>query len=928
MSFLIGEKRIRIGLYSAVLASFMAMYGCATPTGGMKGEEPPKKEEKATDAKRQAKISVESVNVVGDGGTVLISTTGSVKYTVFKLSDPSRLVIDMPGVNIGKVLPSVKIDNKFLREITSVSYGGENQIGRIILGLKNGTDYEVKSGENSIMVKLAATGAQGPAVAAASAAPKEAPAAAQTAAAKKAANVTDLNVKQAANLTTVTVSSDGVIGNYNSFELDDPSRVIIDVWGVTNTTGKESLNINDKFVKVMRVGGHDDKMRLVFDSASKDLPPYLVKKEGNSLVVSFGPGVLAEKETTKAAKADLKESGAKPDAAGAAVKEAPAAAVALPPAPVVAAAVAVPAKAAPVKTETPVAAAEQKAVAPKGAEINDIAYRKVNGGKGRLTIVSSVKPAYTVQKTADEKAVIIDLKDVSIREDLVRTLDATKLGTPVAAISSFQESDKPKVVRVLVKLGAQASSDVKEVNGTITIDFLPAELAPAKPRKEEAAAPQFTGKAIDLDMVDANVSDVLRLIAEVSNLNIIASDDVRGTISLRLKNVPWDQAFDIILRAKSLDKIQEGNVVRVAPADKIRQEKESVLSAKKAQEKLEDLVTKEYAVSYAVAADLETLVKSVLTERGRTANDKRTNTLIITDIQSAVDRAIDFARKRDTPTPQVLIEARIVEAHTSFLRDIGIQWGVDYATGGKTSTTTFGSSTTAGQTPPLFSSGVTNGTSNPIFTKNTAGGGQGSQNFAVNLPASGSIGPLGALGFVVGKAGPNPLLLDLRLSAGEQEGQVRTISRPRVVTLDNKEAKIQQGESIPFSTTSASGTSTTFVDANLSLTVMPHITPDGSVSMKIKASKNAPGTFRTASGEPSIDKKESETEVLVKDGETTVIGGIVVSSKSETYNGIPLLMDIPIIGWIFKSQSINDDQKELLIFITPTIVKEKEKIPG
>jgi type IV pilus assembly protein PilQ len=302
----------------------------------------------------------------------------------------------------------------------------------------------------------------------------------------------------------------------------------------------------------------------------------------------------------------------------------------------------------------------------------------------------------------------------------------------------------------------------------------------------------------------------------------------------------------------------------------------------------------------------------VLSTRGSVTSEARTNTLIIKDTKQGIDSAIDLITRLDTPIPQVLIEARIVEASTSFARDLGIQWGADYqASGGEYNTDAFGASTTSGQTPPAT------GTAPAFATRHGAG------SYAVDLPAAGTAGTLGALGFVLGRAGSNPLILDLRLSAGESEGRLRTISRPRIITMDNKEAKIEQGESIPFETTSAAGTVTKFIDANLSLTVTPHITPDGSVLMKIKASRNSIGTFRSASGEPSINKKETSTEVLVRDGETTVIGGIIVSDTSDTEKGIPLLKDIPLLGWLFKSKSLSDSQTELLIFITPTILKDK-----
>ncbi|MBI2399816.1 MAG: type IV pilus secretin PilQ [Deltaproteobacteria bacterium] len=353
-------------------------------------------------------------------------------------------------------------------------------------------------------------------------------------------------------------------------------------------------------------------------------------------------------------------------------------------------------------------------------------------------------------------------------------------------------------------------------------------------------------------------------------------------------------------------------IIRVAPALRVRQERESALASRKAEEKLEDMEIEFVAVNYATAEDLVTQVKGVLSDRGDVTTDKRTNMLIIKDIRSGIDKARNVVTRLDTAIPQVLIEARIVEASSTFARDLGIQWDLSYGTGGNPTTNTFGSSGQEGQ----FENQAQIPGGNIIRP-------DAPNQYAVNLPASGIAGTLGAIGFQVAKLGANPMVLDLRLSAGESQGQLKTISRPRITTLDNKEAKIEQGESIPFETTSAAGTSTTFVDANLSLTVTPHITPDGSVLMKIKASRNSIGNFTTSAGQPSINKKESMTEVLVKDGETTVIGGIVITDKNNQEKGIPFLKDIPVLGWFFRSKSVSDIQQELLIFITPKILKDK-----
>ncbi|GMR04177.1 MAG: hypothetical protein BMS9Abin23_0066 [Thermodesulfobacteriota bacterium] len=964
--------------------------------------------------------TVESVNVVGKGDSVLIQTDSAVLYTAFRLTDPPRLVIDMPEADLSNLKGPIHVDNRYIRNIRGSVYGGTERISRIILELKDGIDHEIKSGVNSILITLredpfagvaGVTGEGSPVVMAAAGelsvvenppAGEEAQAveeAAATDAGKEsaepltpAASIKDIAVLKSDGNTVIQIVADGEIGDYNTFEIGNPSRIVVDVWGVSNSTGTNLVRVNDSFIKAVRIGNHPDKIRFVFDAAGDEIPPYVITKTGNSIVASFNPLAGAEKEGAAPVQAGSASTGmaqAVPEPAVETVKEVVAqteetappivTVVEEPAPPIVAVAeepvpeedvrpdaavvepvvegddgVAVNAEVMDVKTEeatpevitedapvekttevidvvegpemaveeTPAPVAEtpveQESVQASN-DVKSIEFKKI-GDKGYLTIETSEKPVYTINESSDGKTLVLDFKDTAIGEDLTRTLDATKLETPVATISSYQRSVRPGAVRIFVELAEKADHELREFNNTLTVVFnSEAAVAEQKAAKEKAAkekqfkamaSKKYTGRKIDLDMMDARVTDILRLIAEVSDLNIIASDDVTGSISLRLKNVPWDQAFDLILKSKGLDKIREGNVIRVAPAANIIQERETNLAARRANEKIEPLDIKFLPVNYAKADELIEQVKSVLSSRGSVMSEMRTNTLIIRDINKGIDAAVELVSKLDTPIRQVLIEARIVEAETTFSRDLGIQWGVDFQTDGNVATDTFGSTVNTGQTPPET-------TTSPIFETR-----EGVSNYAVNLPASGTT--LGALGFILGKAGQNPLVLDLRLSAGEQEGRLRTISRPRVVSMDNKEARIEQGESIPYETTSASGTATTFVDASLSLVVTPHITPDGSVLMKIVATKNSIGSTKSAiTGAPSIATKEASTEVLVKDGETTVIGGIVISDKSNNDNGIPYLRKIPIFGWLFKSKSISDSQKELLIFITPTIIKDK-----
>jgi type IV pilus assembly protein PilQ len=406
----------------------------------------------------------------------------------------------------------------------------------------------------------------------------------------------------------------------------------------------------------------------------------------------------------------------------------------------------------------------------------------------------------------------------------------------------------------------------------------------------------FSGQKISLDFQDAEISNVLRLIADVSDLNMVVGDDVKGKITLKLFNVPWDQALDIILKAKGFGQVREGNIMRIDSNQNIAKQQDEALKAKEAQVKAEDLKTAIIPINYAKATDLATTLKKNLSSRGELTVNEPTNSLIAKDVGKNINEIQELIALLDLPKPQVLIETRIVQANTNFARDLGVQWGAAY-------------SDTPGNNQLNVNAGATGGFNSQTPT------------FAVNLPASGAAGPVGNVGVQFGKLS-GTLNLDLRLTAGEAMGDTKIISSPRIVTIDNKEAIIQQGDSIPYETVSDSGTQTQFIDATLNLTVTPHITPNGSVIMKIKATKNAIGSFASSrTGAPSISKREASTEVMVQDGETTVIGGIFETTKGESITGVPWLYKIPLVGWLFKRESTSTTNQELLIFITPTIVK-------
>jgi type IV pilus secretin PilQ/predicted competence protein len=445
----------------------------------------------------------------------------------------------------------------------------------------------------------------------------------------------------------------------------------------------------------------------------------------------------------------------------------------------------------------------------------------------------------------------------------------------------------------------------------------------APPKAEEEVAPEigigaetvgkkkYTGMRISLEFKEADIRDVFRLIAEVSKLNIIVTDDVKGNVTVRMKNVPWDQALDVILNTNNLGMVRVGNVVRISPLDRLRKEEKERLEFIEETKKKEPLITRLIPVNYASASEISSQIKPLLTERGTIQVDARTNTIIVKDVKKTVDEAEKLVRTLDLQTPQVLIEARIVEANTNFTRELGVQWGGRFSASPQ-----YGTPTGLYFPNTIGVTGFTELTGRPTRDVGSAE----VPNFVVNLPASVGIGTGGGIGFTFGSLN-NSAILDLRLSAMESVGEGKVISSPRVVTLDNREAEIKQGISIPFETVSQAGTQTQFIDATLSLKVTPHVTADRTVIMKIKAEKNAPNTsVRSAGGVPSIDKKEASTEILIRDGETAVIGGIYTITKSKTVAGVPWFSRIPVIGWLFRKTTYTDETKELVVFITPRVI--------
>jgi type IV pilus assembly protein PilQ len=435
------------------------------------------------------------------------------------------------------------------------------------------------------------------------------------------------------------------------------------------------------------------------------------------------------------------------------------------------------------------------------------------------------------------------------------------------------------------------------------------------------AQQRYTGRRIDIDLKDADIHNVLRLLADTGHVNIITADDVAGTITIRMRNVPWDQVLDVVLQAKGLGMVRQGNLIRVAPMAQLQKERELKLAQQKQEYELTPLETRLIPISYAQADELQARAKELLSPRGSIAVDERTNVLIARDVPGNLNYIEELVRSLDTQTAQVLIEARIVEATSKYLRDVGIQWGGDV---------TFGPAT-GNPTGIAFPSSVA--AAGGAYDNNTPTAGVSpltrtipTPNFAVNLPAAVGTGAGGALGMSFGSI-DNTINLGLRLSAAESSGLVRIVSAPRIMVLDNREARINQGTLIPFAQVSALGVQTTFQEAKLQLLVRPHVTADGSVSMHVKLNRDEPDFTQTSPrGDPTILKREAETDLLVMDGHTAVIGGIYTRNTGRNLDQVPFFGDIPILGILFQRRRAADSRGELVIFITPRIVNRSEAL--
>lgn len=734
-----------------------------------------------------------------------------------------------------------------------------------------------------------------------------------------------IEIVDAQNITRLMISTNEDAPLFNVSELSDPHRLVLDFPKVSSKVNKVFELDGSAYLTKVRLGAHEDKERLVLDLIESSNVQHQVD-------VIDGVLILTLSDDLKTASADLSNF---------LVKR---------PTMPIAAEGAGDVMAAPQldqMEESKNQIAKNESLEP---HLTGIKFEQTAGGNRVVADVTSAG-AFSLKKTAPSEFVLT-LEDAVLDQTATHPLVAGPQNGLIRSVRTVQQGND-----VLVRIFSAPNTDLKAEakHGQILINAAAADdsgpLAQLKegddksqetkvevktsdpsahvtttesaaddsnPNEDELSAllegePQYTGRLISLDLQDTDIDNALRIIAEVSNLNIIASDDVTGKVTLRLIDVPWDQALDVILKTNGLDKVQEGNVIRVAPVDKLRGEREALKEAIRAQDDLAPLLVRYIRISYSKSSELKTLAETVLTERGSVAVDERTNQLIVKDIQKGIANVVEMVRRLDLRTPQVLLETQIVEAQRNFLRDLGTELGYSYIASPETGNAldyNFPNSVEVG------------GSVNPVG------------NTITSFPAA--LGDAGgsAMSVLFGSA-DGTKSLSARVSALESEGRVRIVSRPSVATINNKEAIIKSVEKIRVRTpdsglsvatgqgATASGGATTATETfevGITLEVTPQASPDYYVLLDINAKSSTLGAT-VVDGIPSEVERSATSTVLVSSGQTFALGGIYKITDQDTVDGVPFFKDIPVFGSMFRRQVTDNGDEELIFFITPRIVE-------
>ena len=542
------------------------------------------------------------------------------------------------------------------------------------------------------------------------------------------------------------------------------------------------------------------------------------------------------------------------------------------------------------------------------ASIENIDFRRGEGGEGRI-IVKLSDPSIGVNLGQEAGQIVVDFISASLPADLDRRLNVVDFATPVKEIDTKAGAEGTRMV--ISTVNDQYDHLAYQADDVFTIEVRPLTAEQQEELKKEKLG--YTGERLSLNFQNIEVRAILQLIADFTGLNLVASDTVTGNVTLRLKNVPWDQALDIILKSKGLGMRQQGNVMMVAPQAEIAAREKLDLESQKQVEELAPLRTEFMQINYAKAGDLASLIQSqsgensLLSERGNVSIDERTNTLIVQDVSTSLEAIRDMISKLDVPIKQVMIESRIINADENFTKDLGVRFGYSKH-----------SNQVAQANGDLFAAAGGKLQGDTAFGGNTAFNDGTNEDLLVSLPVPGATS---AIGLAVGKIGS--YLLQLELSALLAEGRGEDIASPKVITANQKEAVIESGVEIPYQEASSSGaTSVSFKKAVLGLRVTPQITPDDRILLDLEVNQDTRGS-PDVQGVPPINTRNVSTQVLVNDGETVVLGGVYSQVDRTSSDRVPFFGDLPYVGFLFKKNRVEKNRTELLIFVTPKILKEE-----
>jgi type IV pilus assembly protein PilQ len=669
---------------------------------------------------------------------------------------------------------------------------------------------------------------------------------------------------------------DGAAPEPVTFTIDDPARIALDLPNTVLALPSRRRDVNVGPLTTILAAEANGRTRIVFNMNS--LPTYSTRVEGNSVYLTIGAA----------------------GAGGATFAGQPA------------------------------AAGGGRAAAAGPRSITNIDFRRGPDGAGQV-LVELNDPRTPVDVRQEGGRIVLEFEDTALPGELMRRLDVADFATPVATVDALRANTDTQLV---VTASGAYDQVAYQSDNLFTLELK----APVERTATRAGVfdeeREYTGERLTLNFQDLDTRAVLQILADTSGLNIVVSDTVQGSVTLRLQNVPWDQALDILMTTKGLDMRRNGNVIIVAPAEEIAAREQAELSALQALQELEPLRSEFIQVNYAKAADLAELIRGtgaggagggarnrLVSDRGSVSVDQRTNTLLVNDTTESLENIRRLVAALDIPIRQVLIESRIVIVNDDYSRQLGVRFGsTAVERRGNDGLVSFTGTSQSSDT--IIQSALDNfaSTGQP-FPVQVA---PINQRYNVNVPI---VNPAGSLALAILDS---DYLIDLELSAIQAEGDGRIVSTPRVIAANNFQASIAQGVEIPYQESSSSGATTTqFQEAVLSLRVTPQITPDDRIIMDLTVTKDSVGEVvpsATGGFVPSIDTRTVETQILVNDGETVVLGGIYENESRETYTKVPVLGDIPGLGYLFRSKTSVNNDAELLIFVTPRILREGARI--